>query len=83
MKNNRAYEKMEAIDKILREYDIWADTYPHAELPVVCVEINKGDWKHEHGRCDWVLRDAGYTLMKEEVTWEDGGDVYSSIHYFA
>lgn len=55
---------------------------------VMCVEIEWGDWKHEHGRANYVinnlLNDLGTEYssqyMGEEVTEEDGSDTYSSIH---
>lgn len=83
MYNKKICERAENIDKILNEYDVWADVYPHHTLPVVCVEINKGDWKHNHWRCDEILEEYGYVKMSEKTTWDDGSDCYSSIHYFA
>ncbi len=80
---NEIYEKMEKIDMLLNHYDIWAESYPHNDLPVICVEINKGDWKHDHWRCDMILEEEGFTKMGEKTTCDDGSDCYSSIHYFA
>ena len=71
MEINILYKKMEEIDKLLDQYDIWAESYPHNDLPVICVEINKGDWKHDHWRCDDVLGEAGYIKMGEKTTWDD------------
>ena len=52
------------------------------------VEINWGDWKHEHLRCDWLarefFRDHGVELISIHTvtTEEDGSDTYSAIHQF-
>ena len=51
------------------------------------IEINWGDWKHEHLRADALVRDffmnRGILVTPtQEVTEEDGSDVYSAIHYY-
>lgn len=83
MERDRLYKEMEKIEIILENNNIWAETYPHNELPVICVEIHKGDWKHDHWCCDDILAEAGYVKMGEKTTWDDGSDCYSSVHYFA
>lgn len=52
------------------------------ETKVVVIEIEWGDWKHEHGYADYVMKQNGFTKIKEEVTEEDGSDCYSSNHYY-
>ena len=81
--DNKVYKKIEVINKLLEDNNFWADTYPYHDLPVVCVEISKGDWKHDHWRCDEILEEAGFVKMSEKTIWENGSDCYSSIHYFA
>lgn len=54
----------------------------------VNITIERGDWKHEHLRCDWLLEE----MCKENnlhlligginVTEEDGSDTYSAIHHY-
>lgn len=54
----------------------------------IVVEVNWGDWKHDHIYASLVaksfLNGAGYDVVEEneEVTEEDGSDCYSSIHTF-
>ena len=48
----------------------------------IAVQIDWGDWKHEHGYCDYLMKEKGYLLVNEEVTEENGSDCYSSIHYY-
>jgi hypothetical protein len=75
------YQRAERAEQILRDGDVWADVFPHDEA-FIAVEINNGDWKHDHLRAGWLLESAGYTHISEVVTEEDGSDCYSAIHYF-
>lgn len=78
-------KKFDEMCKIIENNGFWNyECWPHPDgLPVVCIEIYNGDWKHEHSRLDYVLKEHGYVKMGERLTEEDGSDVYSSIHYFA
>ena len=57
------------------EYNEWEDEQ-------IEIEIEWGDWKHDHLCCDHIMRENGYTLINEVVTEENGSDTYSSIHYY-
>ena len=81
--DTRAWEKTEKAQEILDRNGMSAECYPHHELPVVCVEIRWGDWKHDHQRCKWLLAQEGFVSFGEEITEDDGSDCYSAIHYFA
>lgn len=77
---------MNYADKI---YDIMRDANLHGEVwhendHAVAVEINWGDWKHEHARLDWLVREKLPELksVTEETTEENGSDCYSAIHHF-
>lgn len=68
------------------DYPLYADVY--ADGLFIVVEIQSGDWKHEHLRCQYLvgefcrnhhLVDVSHT---ETTTEEDGSDNYSAIHYF-
>ena len=52
------------------------------ETMKVAIEIEWGDWKHEHAYADYVMRQHGFCKVDEKVTEEDGSDCYSSIHYY-
>ena len=73
-------DKLMEIEKMLRENNIWADVYE--ELSMIAVEINWGDWKHEHLAAKWLMKELGYEQEFERVTEENGSDTYSAIHYF-
>jgi hypothetical protein len=46
------------------------------------VDIDWGDWKHEHAYCDYLMEQIGYICVKEMVTNEDGSDCYSATHIY-
>lgn len=82
MSNNKIYKIIDKVNKVLEEHRIYADVY-HTGLPgTVCVEINRGDWKHEHLRAKWLVTEMGGSYISENVTFEDGTDCYSAIHTF-
>lgn len=51
-------------------------------MGIVEVEINWGDWKHDHIFCDRLMNGIGYVKVDEDITEDDGSDTYSSIHFF-
>lgn len=62
--------------------DMWVD--PDGRLAIA---VKDGDWKHDHHYLDEVVRefffDKGlFVDIEEEVTDEDGSDVFSSNHYY-
>lgn len=70
----------DAIQSILRKNDAWYGVY--IDKNAVAVEINWGDWKHDHLWCDYILSENGCIKIDEQLTEEDGSDCYSSIHYY-
>ena len=71
------------IQDFLDDNGVWAEVYTgYKGLPVVCVGISWGDWKHEHGAADYLMQLLGYGKIGENLTEEDGSDCYSSTHYF-
>ena len=83
-------EKIKAVYELLKANNIYANVYQygqlpdqHGQLPVVCVEIEWGDWKHEHWRADWLIEEElKGNKIKVEITEDDGSDTYSAIHYY-
>ena len=69
------------IEKYLTDNQLYpADVF--AADTRVMVEIHWGDWKHDHLRCDDLMKAKGYGLVEEEVTEEDGSDCYSAIRHY-
>lgn len=55
----------------------------------VVVEIEHGDWKHDHGRARWLVEKFFRVTRNTEVcdnqtvTYDDGSDNYSATHCFS
>ena len=85
---------MKEVYNVLRNNKVYGDVYEDDNFTddnsfVMCVEINDGDWKHEHRRADLIISDLldnydniSVTKMKEEVTNDSEDDTYSSIHKY-
>ena len=71
-----------AIELLSKEH-IWTEEiYQYNDLPVLVVEVD-GDWKHDHLRCKYLIEEElGGTLLKKQVTRDDGSDSYGASHYY-
>lgn len=69
------------IQRILNENDMWYE-WDVDSKGTVEIDVEWGDWKHDHLYLDHVMRENGYIFTGEEVTEEDGSDTYSSVHTF-
>lgn len=72
------------VEKYMRDNELFCDVYPYMnDMPIVIVSIRWGDWKHEHLRADWIMEEQFEgTLMKTEVTEDNGSDTYSADRYY-
>ena len=70
------------IERLLYDNNICANVWKYDSLPVIQVEIEWGDWKHDHARAKWLIQEEGYKFIKTDVTDDDGSDCFSAIHYF-
>ena len=54
------------------------------QMRMIAVEVRWGDWKHEHLRLDWLMRESYPDLRSicQTTTEDDGSDCYSAIHYY-
>ena len=77
-------EEYTRITDNLNSYNIGNEVYEevYEGHNAVSVEINWGDWKHDHRCCDWIMAGLGYDLIDAEVTEEDGSDCYSAIRRY-
>lgn len=78
---NDSYKGDEQLHKYLYDNDVYAEVYTNSAGEVE-VDIEWGDWKHEHGWCVTLMGYLGYVQDDEQVTEEDGSDCYSARHYF-
>lgn len=76
-------EELERIEKYLNDNGIYPEYVDYdADDNTVFVQINHGDWKHEHLYCDHLMGSLGYNGSGAEVTWEDGSDCYSALRTY-
>ena len=90
MKNFETIKKIvDTINQKLNENHIyeeafWRTTDGMTDYEIE-ISIDRGDWKHDHLRVKHIIREVLGNNLKGEhevVTWEDGSDCYSAIHYF-
>ena len=80
--NERCEMAVEA-ERLLNKHDVYGDLEQMMYgTKDICEEIHRGDWKHEHKRCDWILGEMGYELVTVDVTEDDGSDCYSALRYY-
>lgn len=73
------------IYELMHEHHIMGELVDYCEQKkMVAVEVIWGDWKHEHGRLDWLIGKTFPNLrsIHTTTTEEDGSDCYSAIHYY-
>lgn len=75
-------EILKRVYELLKEKGFWFDVSQYLDLPVIQVEIDCGDWKHEHLACDQIMKEAGYKKVSEKEIGDSLEDVYSSYHYY-
>lgn len=69
------------IKKIFKTNEIWYDYFIKNENECE-LSIEYGDWKHDHLFIDHLMRENGFEKTDEMLTWEDGSDCYSSVHFY-
>ena len=70
------------IYEVARENNLWIGDVWDGD-GVLFIEIEWGDWKHEHARLDYLMRNHfNVVVLGSEVTEEDGSDTYSAIHKY-
>ena len=76
-------ETCEKAQKILDENHIWGGAYIDSLVGWIIIEV-EGDWKHDHLRTDWLMREQlGLECVSKVVTKEDGSDYYTANHYYS
>ena len=86
---------IDEVYNVLKNNRIYAEVYDDYDFSgndnsfVLCVEIDDGDWKHDHRTADNVIvnlldnyDNIEVTNLGEDITNEDGSDTYSSIHKY-
>lgn len=90
MKNFETIKKIvDTINRKMNENHIYEEAFWRTDDGMtdyeIEISINNGDWKHDHLFVKHLIREVLGDNLKGEhevVTWEDGSDCYSAIHYF-
>ena len=83
MTQQEYFDEILKIEEHLKENGISAETfvYPN-DFDKVDVNIDCGDWKHDHIVCDVLMKEKGWELESESVNDDDDDDCYSSTHTY-
>ena len=71
----------DTIHSFLNDNGVWADVYCQTD-DIVVVNIDWGDYKHDHAWCQELMRYLGYKRVSFDVTDEDGSDCFSAEHTY-
>ena len=77
--------ELNEVQKKLNENLVYGEVFPHIDGVHVCVEIQGGDWKHQHLACDKVMEQLGFLLTDIDYTDEDCDmleDAYDATHIY-
>ena len=77
-------EYADEVEQFLLDHRLYASVTRHSDLPVLIVDINSGDWKHEHLRTRALLvkHFNVHYLWEHRYQGSDDDDCYSAQHYF-
>ena len=73
-------KSLEEVRKKFAEENMYCEINEYESY--ITIEIEWGDWKHDHGYSDYLMAEMGYKCTNEKVTEEDGSDCYSSVHFY-
>ena len=71
----------EDVKRIFKENNLTYEWWVNFDGTIV-VNVEWGDWKHDHAFLNYIMRKNHYRCIDEVVTEEDGSDTYSATHYF-
>lgn len=74
--------RIEEIETYLNDNEMYPDSIYENEGNNIEIEINDGDWKHDHFRCQYLMTKLGYKQLDVMVTEEFDSDCYSAIHIY-
>ena len=73
----------ERVEKVFKENNLTYDWDVDLTLTyVVTINVQWGDWKHDHICLRRIMEQNGFIFFGEEVTEEDGSDTYSATHTY-
>ena len=78
---DKSLPEIDMIHKYLDDNGIYGEIWQDDDY--IGVEINWGDWKHDHAWCRNAMEYIGYNEIYETVTEENGTDCYCAVHAFS
>lgn len=84
MTKSKIASKISEIKILLEKNHISADVGQFDGLPVITVDINHGDWKHDHLRSRYLIEQnvKDVSPFNSIVTEENGSDCYSAQYRY-
>ena len=74
-------QDVERVDSLLNEYSISAYVNADYSLNTIYIDIDWGDWKHDHLCCDKIMENEGFRLIDTKIGDADG-DCYDATHTY-
>lgn len=69
-------------EEVLYNYNIHATAEGNPKDNTISVEIQMGDWKHEHRKSELILKKIGLEKIDEVITESTDSDCYSAIYKY-
>ena len=79
------YEETDKVREALKKKELYFDevaVYTEGPHLYAVIDIEWGDWKHDHLYCDYLMKQLGYLVLGATVTEEDGSDCYSAVRRY-
>jgi len=70
------------VQQILKEKELYFEV-SLVRADIIAVNVEWGDWKHDHAYLNYIMRENGFQLLTENVTETDGSDCYSALHIYS
>lgn len=78
----RNNECVQVAYKVLNDNKIYPEIWCDSELPFVYVQIDNGDWKHDHLLARNLLEEARFQYVNSCEVGDSEDDCYSAVHKF-
>ena len=75
-------ETIKRIYNRLKEENFFYEVYYDFSNEEFIIEVEWGDWRHDHLRIDYIMAELGFTKIDVVTTEEDGSDCYSANHIY-
>lgn len=69
------------VEKIFKDNDLHYEWWESLNGDIQ-VNVEWGDWKHDHCYLGYIMRENGYVEVERIITEEDESDAYSAEHIF-